>query len=171
MQQYFCMCTARIWDRWLILTFGALGCCLLFGLGSFLFFRFPCSIARSFSFIYLFISHYSQLIHALVLSVVSFFLPLFPCPVFFPLFIYLFHIIPNSYMPLYSLQFLFFFPSSLVGCFFLYLFIYHYSPTHTCPCTLSTFHSSIGVQIVHALTIIMSVAFFQLLNLCLVHGP
>jgi hypothetical protein len=140
MQQYFCMCTARIWDRWLILTFGALGCCLLFGLGSFLFFHFPCSLARCFSFIYLFIyftlfpthtcpctlsrfffsslvplpgvvsfiylfiSHYSQLIHALVLSLVSFFLPFFPCRVLFPLFIYL-PLFPNSYMPLYSLYF------------------------------------------------------------------
>ncbi len=57
-----------------------------------------------FSFIYLFISHYSQLIHALVLSLVSFFLPLFPCRVLFPLFIYL-PLFPNSYMPLYSLYF------------------------------------------------------------------
>jgi len=86
----------------------------------------------------------------------------FPCRVFFPLFIYLFHIIPNSYMPSYSLV-SFFLPLS--GAFSFIYFIYlTLFPTHTCPCTLSTLHSSIGVQILHAFTIIMSVAFLQLLK-------
>ncbi len=105
-----------------------MGCCLLFGLGSFLFFlpSFPCRVF--FPFIYLFISHYSQLIHALVLSLVSFFLPL---------------------------------SGAFSFIYFIYLTLF---PTHTCPCTLSTLHSSIGVQILHAFTIIMSVAFLQLLK-------
>ncbi len=53
-------------------------------------------------FKYLFISHYSQLIHALVLSS-FFFSSLVGC--FFLYLFYLFNIIPNSYMPLYSLYF------------------------------------------------------------------
>jgi hypothetical protein len=117
---------------------------------------------------YLFISHYSQFIHALVLSLVSFFaslvgcfflylfiyLILFPthtCPCtlssffFLPLsgafsFIYLFNIIPNSYMPLYVLSLL----STLV----------------------------LGFRFSMLFTIIyVSGFFFQLLNLCPVHGP
>ncbi len=132
MQQYFCSCTARIWDHWLNFNLWCFGVLSLSGLGGPFFFPSLVPLPGVFSFIYyLFHIIWARLIHALALSLVSFFLPLFPCPVFFPLFIY-FTLFPTHICPCTLSSFFF---SSLVPlpCVFSFIYLFHISPDSYMP--------------------------------------